>query len=102
MSVILLRERLFFFDIYRLPIKSIALCAVLQGVCPSISGGAATSVLFSREQQAPLNRQNSLAGPLRKPRVNADARLALCRAFAPFRARNWAAEMAEFGAIDWT
>ena len=40
-------------------------------------------------------------GP-RKPRLNADARLTLARAFASCRALTRAAEMADFGAIDWT
>jgi hypothetical protein len=44
----------------------------------------------------------TMAGGSRKRRLNADARLTLSRAFRPFRARNWAAEMADFGAIERT
>jgi hypothetical protein len=38
----------------------------------------------------------------RKPRLNPAARLTQIRTFVPFRALTWAAEMADFGAIDWT
>jgi hypothetical protein len=49
----------------------------------------------------PRPRGHPGRGP-RKPRLNADTRLTLSRAFAPSRARNWAAEMADFSATGWT